>query len=374
MTDPLHRITALVDAAVARRTCSAAVVAVTVLGEPVLRHRTGVLQQVGDDGTELPADRQQSVDPDTLFDLASVTKAYSAHTLLGLVASGALALDAPLAEQLPEYREGERAKVTLRQLLTHTSGLPAVWDGWRPAAEGRTAPGAQGSWPPDRRALLADLAATPLTAPPGTRWEYACTGYLTAMLLAERATGEPWEALVRRHTLTPLGLAATTFRPDPARTAATERQPEFARGTVRGIVHDEASWSLGGTAANAGLFATLEDVVRFAEAVRRGEDERTAAWMWDDQLPTVLPPDGERPSHGASLGLRIGETAWMGTAGVASRGHTGFTGTSLLTDRDRGLTVVLLTNRVHPTRDGGSVHPLRAAVADAAQAFAAATC
>ncbi|MBF9066940.1 serine hydrolase domain-containing protein [Streptacidiphilus fuscans] len=366
----MNRISDLLDAAVARGTCSAAAVAVTVHGEPVLRYGTGVLQRFDDDCAELPAGRQQPVTPETLFDLASVTKAYSAHTLLGLVASGTLALDAPLADHLPEYREGERPKVTLRHLLTHTSGLPAVWDGWRPAAERRAAPNALASWPPDRRTLLADLAATPLTAPPGTRWEYACTGYLTAMLLAERATGEPWEALVARHTLAPLGLAATTFRPDPARTAATEHQPQFARGTVRGTVHDEASWSLGGTAANAGLFAPLEDVARFAEAIRRGEDERTAAWMWEDQLPDVLPPDAERPPHGASLGLRIGETVWMGAAGRRSRGHTGFTGTSMQIDRERGLTVVLLTNRVHPTRDGGSVHPLRAAVADAATALA----
>jgi CubicO group peptidase (beta-lactamase class C family) len=156
------------------------------------------------------------------------------------------------------------------------------------------------------------------------------------------------------------------------RTVATEYQPALARGTVRGTVHDEASWSLGGTAGNAGLFATLGDVARFTEAIRRGEDERTGVWMWDDQLPGILPPDAERPPHGASLGLRIGETAWMGASGADCRGHTGFTGTSLQIDRGRGVTVVLLTNRVHPTRDGGSAHPLRAAVAAVAEAALAA--
>jgi CubicO group peptidase (beta-lactamase class C family) len=363
----LRRIAALVDQAVADGVCSAAAVAVDVDGAPALRHWAGVLQRIGDDGAELPAAERPPVRPDTCFDLASVTKVYSAHTLLGLVAEGVLALDAPVARWLPEYREGARSEVTLRHLLTHTSGLPAVWDGWREAVRRRAPDGAPPS-APDRRALTADLAAVPLAAPPGTRWVYACTGYLTAMLLAERATGRPWAELVRRHTLDPLGLAATTFRPDRERTAATEYQPEFGRGTVRGVVHDEAAWSLGGTAANAGLFAPLEDVLRFAEAIRRGEEERTAVWMWDDQLPSVLRPEAQRPPHGVSLGLRIGETAWMGPEGSACRGHTGFTGTSLQIDRARGVSVVLLTNRVHPTREGRPVHPLRAATATAALA------
>jgi len=364
----VERVARLVGEAVERRVCSAAAVAVAVGGDLVVRHWTGVTQRVGDDGADIPAAERTPVSAATLFDLASLTKVYSAHTLLGLVADGALALDAPIAELLPEYRAEPRTQVTLRHLLTHTSGLPPEWNGWRPHAERRLL--APEAWPPPRAALLADLAATPLTAPPGTRHDYACTGYLTAMLLAERATGESWETLVHRHTLDPLGLAATTFRPDPARTAATEYQPELGRGTVHGTVHDEAAWSLGGAAGNAGLFATLDDVLRFAEAIRRGEDERAATWMWHDQLPTALPPRARRPSYGQALGLRIGELSWMGPAGAGSRGHTGFTGTSLQIDRARAVTVVLLTNAVHPTRTAPGAHPLRAALADAAMEFA----
>jgi CubicO group peptidase (beta-lactamase class C family) len=373
-TDPEARIRALVDDAVAQGVCSAAAVGVTIDGLPAVRVVAGVLQRVGDDGAPLPAEGLRPAAPDTLFDLASLTKVFSAHTLLGLVAAGALALDEPIAAWLPEYADGERRRVTLRHLLTHTSGLPATWSGWRAplarilAATDPAAPPFRAVPAGDRGALAADLAVTPLTALPGERWEYACTGYLTAMLVAERATGEAWGPLVARHTLQPLSLTTITFRPDRSGTAATEYQPELHRGVVRGDVHDEASWSLGGESANAGLFGDLAGVTRFAEAIRAGGDERTATLMWEDQLPRVLgcpgTPHGGH-AYGASLGLRIGESAWMGRHGAASRGHTGFTGTSIQIDRDRAASIVVLTNRVHPSRAGEGTQELRAAVADA---------
>jgi CubicO group peptidase (beta-lactamase class C family) len=368
------RIRMLVDDAVARRVCSAAGVAVTIDGSPAVRVVAGVLQRVGDDGSELPDEDRRPATADTLFDLASVTKVYSAHTFLGLVAAGVFALDEPIAGWMPEYEEGERRRVTLRHLLTHTSGLPATWSGWQEpfarilAATDPDAPPFRAMPVIDRDELVADLAATPLTALPGERWEYACTGFNTAMLVAERATGQAWGTLVARHTLEPLGLVTTTFRPDRSRTAASEYQPELHRGVTRGDVHDESSWSLGGVAANAGLFGDLEGVTHFAETLRAGGDERTATLMWNDQLPCTLGrPGTPHGGHefGASLGLRIGESSWMGEHGSTSRGHTGFTGTSVQIDRDRATTIVILTNRVHPSRVGEEMQALRAAIADA---------
>ncbi|MBM0235975.1 serine hydrolase [Micromonospora sp. ATA32] len=160
----------------------------------------------------------------------------------------------------------------------------------------------------------------------------------------------------------------------PARTrtrgpaAATEYQPHIGRGMLRGSVHDENSWSLGGTAGNAGLFGTAADVARFGEMLRQGgavDEVRvlrpdTVAEMTRDQLPPPIDP-GFR--HG--LGVRIGDLHWMGTLATAGAyGHTGFTGTSLLVDPSRDLVVVLLTNRVHPSREWSDIAEIRRAVAE----------
>ena len=354
---------------------SAAVCRIAIDGETIVSVALGELAHVDDEGQPISPNDCVAVEEDTLFDLASVTKVFSAHTLMMLVDRGELHLDAPIAFVLPEYANGAKSSVTLRHLLTHTSGLPATWDGWCAPLSEILQTRSVGSLPlrespiADRHALVADLLATDLNTAPGTRWEYSCTGFNTAMILAERATSRSWPTLVAETTLVPLGLRDTSFSPDVARTAATEYQPELGRGMVRGIVHDESSWSLGGACANAGLFGTSADLLALGEAIRIGATPVTESRMWENQLPDVLHRDyaldGDN-RFGASLGLRIGELVWMGRFGHHSRGHTGFTGTSLQIDRGCALTIALMTNRVHPTRQGDGISGLRAAIADAA--------
>jgi Beta-lactamase class C and other penicillin binding proteins len=366
-------ITRLLQRASADGLFSGAVCRVAIGGEDAASVALGVKATIGDDGMPLAADVLEPVDDGTFFDLASVTKVFSAHTILSLVDRRALALDDSVGAVLAEYCVGAKAAVTLRHLLTHTSGLPAEWLGWRDpllAAAAHHPSNAEPfrAWPLDDRVeLVADLLGTPLTAAPGSRWEYSDAGLNTAMLLAERVAGAPWSTLVSEHTLMPLGLAEATFAPDRDAAAATEYQPRYARGVVRGNVHDEASWSLGGACANAGMFATAGALLRFGEAIRVGDGWVRGEALWHDQLDRMLGPVDARPTlgFGAALGLRIGETEWMSDLGRASRGHTGFTGTSLQIDRAAGAVIVLLTNRVHPSRDGGSLHPLRRAVAGA---------
>jgi CubicO group peptidase (beta-lactamase class C family) len=295
-----------------------------------------------------------------------------------------LDLDRPLGHWLADYRSGGTAaagataasatggpagkeSVTLRHLLTHTSGLPPIWSGWHaPLESGR---------PFDRQALLADLLATPLAAPPGTGFDYSCVGFNTVMALSEAATGRRWPELVAERVLDklPVGL---TFTPDRDLCAATEYQPDHGRGMVRGTVHDETAWALGGACGNAGLFGTAAALLEFGEALRAGLpgilSAGSAREMWRDQLPDTLGagaaavgPGYVGPGYGHGLGLRIGHTAWMGASGTTARGHNGFTGTSLLVDREAGVTLVLLTNRVHPRRERSDVQALRSAVADA---------
>jgi CubicO group peptidase (beta-lactamase class C family) len=372
-------IRALLDDDLAAGRFSGAACAVAIGGVLRVELYRGTRASFGPDGAPLPPAEQSPVDAATVFDLASVTKIFTAHTALALVDAGIGELDAPLADTLPAYRAPVRDRVTLRHLLTHTSGLPATWDGWRePLArwlEAHPDSGRLTTTPlTDRDRLIADLLETPLEAEPGARFEYACTGYNTAMAYFEALTGESWRALLARHTLRPLGLTRTTADPEPGDAVATEYQPQFRRGVVKGVVHDETSWSLGGGTGNAGLFTTARELLRFGEAIRRGEGRVRGEWMWDDALSGTLgrpttEPDG---GFGSALGLRIGDAAFMGEA-PAARGHTGFTGTSVHIDREAGLTIALLTNRVHPSREGTGSQELRRRVAELATAAAGPT-
>ncbi|MGO4382853.1 serine hydrolase domain-containing protein [Specibacter sp. RAF43] len=317
---------------------------------------------VARDGAALPVVTAGAASTGTYFDLASVTKLFTTVTALSLVDDGVLELDAPIGAHLRAYREGPKAAVTLRHLLTHTSGLPSEWRGWRRAHDH--------GQPFHRPALIGDLLDTPLEAAPGTRFEYSCAGFNTVMALAEHSTGASWADLVHERVLARLTTGEITGAPPPQRCAPTEYQPELGRGLVRGIVHDEAAWSLGGLSGNAGMFATAGGLLAFGEALRTGLpgilSPGLAAEMWRSQLPELLgehfnPAD---PGFGHGLGLRINQQPWMGVKGAAARGHGGFTGTSLLVDASRSLTLVLLTNRVSPSRDGDDATGLRAAVSD----------
>ncbi|NYI67293.1 serine hydrolase domain-containing protein [Spelaeicoccus albus] len=352
----------------------AAAVQYAVRGELSDVVTAGSLQTVDAAGAHIPAGDRDPVPPESLFDLASVTKVVSAMTLLTLVDDGLVDLDEPIGAYLDQFAGGDKMAVTLRHLLTHTSGLPATWSGWQGVLGTRFSP-ADFTAGTARRELLADLLATPLAHRPGTYWEYSCVGFITAMAAAEQAANAPWPLLVRSRVLEPLELSGITFSPDPARTAATELQPDAGRGVVRGIVHDETAWSLGGACANAGLFAAVTDVVRLGEVIRvpgEGRVGRAATRMWPEEVPATFRPadgPGQDLAHGHTLGLRIGQTEWMTDAGARARGHSGFTGTSLHVDREKGLTVAILTNRVHPLRTtadpASGIHALRRAITSA---------
>ncbi len=318
------------------------------------------------DGTDLPTGRWVEMGEDTVFDVASMTKLFTATVLLTLVEDGLLALDEPIAEYLPSFGSGDRRAVTLRRLLSHMSGLPALLRLWS-------------DWPDPASRRLAVLTA-PLVNPPGVVFEYSCIGYIVAGFLAEEVSGRALPELVQERICRPLGLANTGYLPSRSqviRAAATEYQPYVGRGMVRGSVHDENSWSLGGTVGNAGIFSTAADLARFGEALRRGGEvdgtrilrDATVLEMFRNQLPEGIDP-GFR--HG--LGFRIGDSTFMGAlAGSGAVGHTGFTGTSLVIDPTRRLVVVLLTNRVHPSRDWSDISIVRRRVAAVAVAEAAAT-
>ncbi|MBO4271553.1 serine hydrolase domain-containing protein [Microbispora triticiradicis] len=284
---------------------------------------------------------------DALFDIASLTKMFTAAVLVSLAQEGALGLDEPVAAWLPRFY-GHRSEITVRHLLTHSAGLPASRRVEREPEEAR--------W---------DLVlSTPAQGPPGTHL-YSDVGMITAGRVAEAAGGAPLDVLVRERVTGPLGLGATTYGPvDPGRAVATEFKPERCaagrvRGCVRGEVHDETAHALGGVTGHAGLFSTAADLVRFGEALRTGggpvlSPEWTAEMLRDQGVPGAAFRQG--------LGVRIGDPAIVGPL-TGAFGHSGFTGTSLVVDPARRLTVVLLTNNVHPLRGRPGIRDLRHAVA-----------
>jgi CubicO group peptidase (beta-lactamase class C family) len=297
-----------------------------------------------------------AVDPArTLYDLASLTKvvATSAAAMV-LVDQRRLGLDDPVARYLPEFRGGQKARVTVRHLLTHRSGLPAGRD---------LPPGAPAS---ARRLVL----RTPLAAPPGARQEYSDLGPVVLGLVVERVTGEPLDRFVARAVYAPLGMRSTTFRPAHALAA---RIAPTGRRLPRGEVHDRTAHALGGVAGHAGLFATAGDLALFAQLMLDGGRHRGGRLVGDSTVALFTRPEpgGWRAlgwqtcPGGGSCGRLMGPTAF---------GHTGFTGTSLWVDPERELFVIVLTNWVAggAGRAGGGVapvavlHDVRSDVADLA--------
>ncbi|MEO3884625.1 serine hydrolase domain-containing protein [Nonomuraea sp. B5E05] len=326
------------------RVCSAAVALIAVNGSVAAASAAGELVRYADaDGT--PAGERPPALRDSIFDLASISKLFTTVVLLSLAEEGRLDLDEPVARHIP-VRDG---RITLRHLLTHTAGLPPT------RRIDRELPGA------DAAARMAAMLETPIVHPVGGPYLYSDVGMVMAGRIAELAGGAPLDALVRARITEVLGLDGTGYRPaSPARVAATEWKPERSGpGCVRGEVHDETAHALGGVAGHAGLFATAGDVLAFGEALRVGGgpmlSRESVAEMTRDQGA-----EGAPFRHG--LGVRLGDPSIVGPLDGAY-GHSGFTGTSLVVDPDRRLTVVLLTNSVHPVRGRGGIRELRHAVA-----------
>lgn len=353
-----------------------AVCEVTVAGHSTVTATAGHLESHDRTGAPIPFERRSPVTAATVYDLASVSKVFTSITLLSLADEGTVDLDIGVGEWLPTFREGARSRVTLAHLLSHTGGLPPVHPHTIRHAVGGFGTDHPHWVAPNRTAFLDSVLSLALERPPGVDKVYSCLGYIASMAVAEAATGMSWAQLVRERVLAPLGLGRTTFTPDASRTAPTEFQPELGRGMVRGVVHDETARALGGAAGNAGLFAPAADLSALGSALLTGLPgvlrPESASLLWEDQLPELLGANAtaveNRLGYGQSLGVRIGQSSWMGEAGTQARGHTGFVGTSLLVDRERDLVVTLLTNRVHPNRSLSDATALRHAISTIAYA------
>jgi CubicO group peptidase (beta-lactamase class C family) len=311
-------------------------------------------------------DDPRPVDPTTIYDLASLTKAIGLTTAcMILVDDGRLDLDAPVQRYLPEFRGPGKDRVTIRHLLTHSSGLPA----WRPLFREAK----------DRQAALALVDTTPLDTVPGARFVYSDLGAIALMQVVERLTGERIDQYLARHVFAPLGMTATRYRPPAGwrrRIAPTEIDTVFRHRLIRGEVHDENAGKMGGVSGHAGLFSDAPDLSRFAAwlleevgAPQAGDPAPCSALcVSSGTVVQFTTRQGIPPGSTRALGWDTPSDSGYSSAGTRlsrlSFGHTGFTGTSIWMDPDRDLFIILLTNRVNPTRANTRILQVRATVAD----------
>lgn len=294
---------------------------------------------------------------ETVFDLASLTKVMATTTLaMQLAERQRLRLDDPVGRWIPEWNGRDRVAVTVEDLLAHASGLPA----WLPLFRDY-----QG-----RGAFVKAIAATPLDYASGTASVYSDLGFILLGFILEEAAGEPldhqFDALRSR-----LGLGDVTFQPPDAwrsRTAPTEVDQWRGR-LLTGEVHDENAAALGGVAGHAGLFGVVSAVGRFAQWVLRARagDREACERLARQDTVVRFTTRGDVPGSSRALGW----DTMLPTSSCGTRmsphafGHTGFTGTSLWIDPARDLYVVLLTNRVYPSRQNELIKEVRLAFHDA---------
>jgi CubicO group peptidase (beta-lactamase class C family) len=304
-------------------------------------------------GTLDDTPRSAAVEPATRFDLASLTKLFVATAALQAVAAGRLALDATVVAHLPEWAGTEGAAITLRMLLAHVSGMAS-------GADYRTLLGSN---------VTSFALEQPLVAKPGERVVYSDLGFIALGTVLERAAGRSLASVVRG-TLTGIGAEATGFRPRPAEAAAIPpTECDAWRGRVRGFVHDEKAYLMGGVAGHAGLFGTARDVAALAEVFLAARNGRAHAALDVATAREAVVEQATDPVLRRGLGWALKTTQENSCGTCMSRdafGHTGFVGTSVWADPARDLSVVLLSNAVYYGR--GDLRDLRAAVCDAAVA------
>jgi CubicO group peptidase (beta-lactamase class C family) len=301
-------------------------------------------------------DAADSTRPDahTLWDMASLTKVVAlTSSMMTLVENKRVQLDAPVQRYIPEFTGKWKGRVTVRHLLTHSSGLPA----WRPLYK-------ETSSPADAMALA---IATPLDTLPGIRMVYSDLGAIILGEIVHRIGKKPLDRYATDRIFSPLGMAETFYRPDSAvvgRTAPTEIDP-WRQRHLRGEVHDENAFALGGVSGHAGLFSSAHDLARLARAYlnggildgRRVWSKRTIEQFTRVQNATLSHRAlGWETANGANSGGRF-------MSGSAF-GHTGFTGTSIWIDPGNDVFVILLSNRVNPTRENRRITSVRTALAD----------
>ncbi len=307
----------------------------------------------------------------TMFDMASLTKVVATTTALMILEDeGRLNLDSTVRSYIPELTDSTKAKITVRQIITHSAGFEAFAALWREHK--------------GRADYLAQINTRPLVYNPGDSTIYSDWDFILAGLIVERISGMTLDQFTATRIWQPLGMHDTGFNPlgpvppdsictapfrqdNPAlnRIAVTEMDTAFRHIKIHGIVHDENACALGGVAGHAGLFSSARDAAVFSQMMLNGGEYNGVRLI----QPTTVARWTARQSNKSSRALGWDTPSENSSAGrffsPRSFGHTGFTGTSIWMDPERGVFVVLLTNRVNPTRANLRHEALRRDVANA---------
>ena len=297
----------------------------------------------------------------SLFDLASLTKVVATTpAIMLLYERGQIDLDEPLATYLPEFGQAGKESVTVRQILTHTSGLKPFYSFEQMGLI-------------TRDEIIDFIARDSLIYAPDSLHRYSDLGMIMLAVTVERITGQTLGDFLTENLYEPLGMFSTGFRPagglgTSPDVVPTEIDTAFRGGLVQGEVHDERAWMLGGTAGHAGLFSTAEDLARYAAMYLNRGLYNGRRFFKPETIALFTTRFENSLDHTRALGWDTKSMTGYSSAGSRfgprSFGHTGFTGTSLWIDPDAELFVILLTNRVYPTRSNNKLGPIRPRVAD----------
>ncbi len=333
----LQGIAPLVETAIQAHKIPGAVVLIGHDGQVVYRRAFGQRSLVPE---------RQPMAVDTIFDLASMTKVIATTTaVMQLVEQGKIVLSAPVSDYWPEFRQNGKDLITIRELMTHYSGLPPdlelkpAWAGYDTA--------------------MKMIVAAQLDFPPGTRFIYSDINFETLGEIVRRVSGEPLDVYCEEHIFKPLGMKDTLFTPPASlrgRIAPTQYEHGASGPVLWGVVHDPTSRFMGGVAGHAGLFSTADDISIFAQMLLNGGTYKgvrilsalSIEKMTEPQTPpNVIVVRGLGWDIDAPLASNRGELFDVG-----SYGHTGYTGTSIWIDPVTQTYIILLTNRVHPNNTG----------------------
>jgi CubicO group peptidase (beta-lactamase class C family) len=309
--------------------------------------------------------KSPAVKPATMYDIASLTKVVATTTLVAKLAEGDFAapldLDAKIERYLPEWASGPqpewRHRVTVRHLLTHTSGLPPFKEYWRTSKS--------------KQDTLTKIFAEPLEYEPGTKEVYSDLGIILMAEIIERLTGRKLDDLADSFIFLPLGMKDSMYKPPKKlwpTIAPTEVDNNYRHRLIQGEVHDENAFAIGGVSGHAGVFSTAPDLAAFCQMLLNGgvyAHQRILRRATVAQFTTPQQLSGGSRTLGWAVPTPGGLSGHYFSA--HSFGHTGFTGTSIWIDAepDRQLFVVFLTNRVHPTRENQKIQHVRRDLHDA---------
>lgn len=328
-----ERLLSLFQEGFDRKIYSAGALAVGLKGEVLFKEAKGfVSYQEG----------AAAVHEHTLFDMASITKILSTTmTAFQLIQEGRLRLQDSLSyffEDVP----ADKREITVFHLMTHTSGIPAEIHLWKTCTR------------PDDAVSV--ILQTPLVCQTGTETIYSCMGYILLGKICEKICHADLYDLSKHYVFDPLGMKDTSYRPlsrfGELKTAAYTETQSLNGPTPPGIVHDENARFLDGISGNAGVFSSLHDMIRFCSCLSQGGKGYLSRELMDAALINYT--RGQDDNRGLGFQLSGPAPSFFGDLfGERGFGHTGFTGTSIAIDKETGLFVVYLTNRVHPTRENG---------------------